>query len=215
MSCCNHCIDAERLFTEKAARRELRRYRRGRIHPTGRALLRLLSGSDLRGGTLLDIGGGVGILQHELLGQGLLASAVHVDASAAYLRASEAEADRRGHADHVEYRHGDFVELSRELPDADVVTLDRVVCCYPDMPALIAASASKARRFYGLSFPRRRWVTRAGVALGNLWCRMRGSDFRAFVHSPAEIRAEILRHGLRRMEATRTPIWEVEIYRRS
>ena len=47
------------------------------------------------------------------------------------------DAGRRGHAERITFRHGDLVALSAELPAADLVTMDRVVCCYPDLEALI------------------------------------------------------------------------------
>lgn len=213
MSCCGHCQDAEKLFTRRAARRDLRRYRRRGPLSTTRALLRALRTEALEGAVLLDVGGGVGALQHELLANGV-SRAVHVDASEAYLRASQSEAERRGHRERVEYHHGDFVEMAGDLPAADLVTLDRVVCCYPDMPALVAASTARARRLYGLSYPRARRLTRFGLALGNLWFRVRGSRFRTYLHPPEAIGAEIERHGFRRVARARTVLWEVALYRR-
>lgn len=213
MTCCSHCADAESLFSRRAARRDLRRYRRKGPHATTRHLLRMIRQQDVRGGELLDIGGGIGAIQHELLREGL-ARAVHVDASAAYLAASEAEAERQGNRERVEYLHGDFVELADELRAADVVTLDRVVCCYPDMRRLIAASASRARRLYGLSYPREHVGTRTGVTLANLFFRIRGSDFRTYLHPPAEIAAELRRQGLTPAGQARTLLWHVALYRR-
>lgn len=174
----------------------------------------MLQHEDLRGGELLDIGGGIGAIQHSLMEHGL-SHAVHVDASTAYLAASKDEAARRGHRDRVVYAHGDFVQLSADLHDADFVTLDRVVCCYPDMPRLIAASTSKARQLYGLSYPRERTATRAGLALGNLYFRLRGSDFRSYLHSPAAITSEILQRGFELVARDHTLLWEVALYRRT
>jgi predicted TPR repeat methyltransferase len=211
--CCSHCTDAEDFFTERAARRELRRYRRKGPTGTTRHLLRMLRAENLRDAVHLDIGGGIGALQHELLRDGL-SRAIHIDASTAYLRASEGEAARRGHQERVEYHHGDFVDLSPDLPDADLVTLDRVVCCYPDMPRLVQASAAKARHLYALSYPRAHLGTGAGLSLANLWFRLRGSSFRTYLHSPEAIRAELQRHGLRRIAEQRTLIWEIALYRR-
>lgn len=213
MSCCGHCEDAESLFTERTARRDLRRYRRKGPLRSTRVLLRQLRSQSLTDGVLLDVGGGVGAIQHELIRAGM-SRAVHVDASAAYLRASESEAVRQGHGERVEHHHGDFVELASSLPEADLVTLDRVVCCYPDMPRLIAASARRSLRLLALSYPRARWGTRAALAIGNLWQRMRGSRFRAYLHSPAAIAAEIERQGFHRIADDRTFIWEVALYRR-
>jgi SAM-dependent methyltransferase len=213
MTCCNHCVDAESLFSRRAARRDLRRYRRRGPHATTRHLLNMIRQEDVRGGELLDIGGGIGAIQHELLAEGL-ARAVHVDASTAYLAASEAEAERQGHSERVEYLHGDFVDLVDEIPRCDVVTLDRVVCCYPDVRRLVTASASRARRLYGLSYPREHWGTRTGVSLANLFFRIRGSEFRTYLHPPGEIAAELRRQGFTPVSRARTLLWEAALYRR-
>jgi hypothetical protein len=213
MTCCSHCEDAESLFSQRAARRDLRRYRKRGPHATTRHLLRMLEREDLRGRELLDIGGGIGALQHSLI-QGGLSHAVQVDASTAYLQASQAEAARQGHRERVEYHHGDFVELSDELAEADVVTLDRVVCCYPDMPRLVGASAAKARLLYALSYPRDHGITRTGKAFGNVVFRLQGSSFRSYIHPPAAISAAIRQQGFELVSQARTLLWHVALYAR-
>lgn len=164
--------------------------------------------------SLLDIGGGVGVISHELIGAGFT-EAVQVDASPAYLAAARAEAERRGHASRVTYHYGDFVDLSPTVEPADVVTLDRVVCCYPDMVALVTASATKARHLYGLVIPRRRAIVRFGNALYNLFSRLRGSAFRSYVHPPAEVDELVRRNGFARTYAAETPLWHVWTYART
>ena len=210
---CDHCTDAESLFAERAARRDLKRYRRKGPSGITRELLDALLEQDAASGTLLDIGGGVGALQHELLREGVT-HAVHVDASRAYLEASANEAERQGHGERVERHHGDFVDLADSIAPADVVTLDRVVCCYPDMPALVSASAAKAQRHYALTYPRVRWLTRAGRRAANAWFRVRGSCFRTYLHPPADIEAQIESNGFRRVAAGRTMLWHAAVYRR-
>ena len=121
---------------------------------------------------LLDIGGGVGAIEHELLESGVQ-SATDVDASKAYLRAAREEAQRRGLAERVSYQHGNFVDLAAQVPDADIVTLDRVICCYDDMEKLVDLSAARARRFYGLVYPRDTWLARLAVKIINLFFRLR------------------------------------------
>lgn len=214
MTCCSHCQDAESLFTRRTARRDLRRYRRSGPHGTTRHLLRMLQREDLRDGALLDIGGGIGAIQHTLLRDGL-ARAVHVDASRAYLDAAEDEAVRQGHRERVEYHHGDFVELADELAEADIVTLDRVLCCYPDMPRMVRTSAARARRLYGLSYPREHWGSRTAVTFGNLYFRARRSAFRAYLHSPDAIESEVRRQGFTTIARARTLLWHIAVYRRT
>jgi len=129
------------------------------------AQLRQYTGID--GATILDIGGGVGAVPHALLEAGARA-ATDVDVSSSYVDAARAEAERRGVAPQIVFRQGDFVSLAAEIPEADVVTLDRVICCYPDVRALVSLSASHARRLYGLVFPRDTWWARLGMAIVNL-----------------------------------------------
>jgi hypothetical protein len=213
MACCDHCLDAESFFSRRAARRDLRRYRRRGPSPLTRRLLGMLRQEGVKGASLLDVGGGVGAIQHELLGEGL-ARAVHVDASAAYLAVAREEGVRRGTLGRVEQHHGDFVDLAPELGRVEIVTLDRVVCCYPDMPRLVATSTAAATRLYALSYPRQRRGTAAFMALANLYFRLRRSAFRTYLHPPARIDEEIRRHGFRRVAASRTLIWEAALYRR-
>jgi hypothetical protein len=83
-----------------------------------------------------------------------------VDASAAYLATARTESERRGHGERVTYRHGDFVELAESIAPADIVTLDRVINVYPDWKRLTESSAARARRLYGLVYPRDRRLLR-------------------------------------------------------
>ncbi|HUH11888.1 MAG TPA: methyltransferase domain-containing protein [Longimicrobiales bacterium] len=213
MSCGAHCAGVEARFGEREATRELRSYRRKGPPATTRLLLGALRDAGVEGATLLDIGGGVGILQQELLEAGA-ARAVSVDASSTYLATARAEARRRGLEARTDYHHGNFVDLAGALPPCDVVTLDRVICCYPDMEALVRRSAAHAGRLWGAVYPRDRLVSRLGVALINLWERARGSTFRAFVHAPADIEAVLAEGGLRRRFRASTLVWEVGVWER-
>jgi SAM-dependent methyltransferase len=210
---CRHCIDAADLFGDSMARHELKRYRRRGPSRTTRLLLEGLRRHELEGFELLDIGGGVGALQHELLESGARA-AVAVDASPAYLAAAETEARRRGLEGRVTYRYGDAVELADDLPQVDVVTLDRVLCCYPDMPALVAASVGRTRNLYGLVFPRESWWVRIGVTAINLMEWARRKAFRVYLHGVSRIEDETARHGLETAYRRRTWLWEVRVFRR-
>lgn len=214
MTCCSHCEDgADVLFSDRTARRELRRYRRkGPIQST-RLLIDAIRPRLGTGWTLLDVGGGIGAVQHELLAAGT-SRATQVDASPAYLAASREEAARRGHANRVEHRYGDFTEVAGDVADADVVTLDRVICCYPDMEALVKASAAKARRLYGLVYPREHWGTRLLMGAANAYMRLRGSAFRTYLHSDAAVDAMVRSMGFERVSHGRTLMWRVVTYAR-
>ena len=158
--CCS--VDYDVHFDADEARQDLLAYRQNGAEGSTRRLIEVLVAEGVEGASLLDIGGGVGIVQLELLKAGI-ASSMDVDASGPYLQVAEAEAEELGFKDRTAYRHGDFVALADEVEAADVVTLDRVICCYPDVRALVSTSARHARRLYGLVYPVDRWWTRSVV----------------------------------------------------
>ncbi len=211
---CPHCRGAEKVFDKGVASGDLDAYRAKGPSRQTRLLLEAIRHWGAEGRTLLDIGGGVGAIQHELLAVGA-ATAVHVDASTAYLGASQEEAARRGHRERVQYVHGDFVEVADGIAAADIVTLDRVVCCYPDMPALVGASSARARQLYGLVYPRDGWWMRLAGKVFNLYFRVQRNPFRIFVHSSAAVDAVVRANGLREIYRERRGLWQVALYTRS
>src|SRR5262249_26879695 len=140
MACCSSAFEdvAQQQFTAKKAATELRDYRRNKIRATTRLLRDALVRASLNSGTLLDVGAGVGALTFELLDRGM-GDAVIVEASPAYLAAAREEAGRRERETTVKFVSGDFLSVADALPHADVVTLDRVVCCYPWYEPLLEA----------------------------------------------------------------------------
>lgn len=210
---CTHCVGAGAVFNDRAARRSLSRYRKRGPARTTRWLLEALVEPGVEGLTVLDVGGGVGAIQHELLDAGA-ARAVGVDASPAYLEAARNEARRRGHQDRSEQHLGDFVDRARDLPDADLVTLDRVLCCYPDVETLVDASASKARRAWAVVFPRDTWWVRALLTVPNAWMRLTRNPFRVFAHPTPVVDRAARRQGLELDVTRRSLFWQVAVYRR-
>jgi len=209
---CSQCQGIEAEFGEREARAQLRRYRRRGASGTTRQLIEVLVGMGVEGGTVLDIGGGVGAIQHSLLAAGA-SRACSVDASQAYSEIAGEEAARRGLTARIESSHGDFVALAESIPPADIVTLDRVICCYHDVRALVAASAARARRLYGVVYPRDVWWLRPVFALGNLVLRLRRSSFRIFLHSTTEVEALIAAEGLRPAFQRFHGMWQVAVFR--
>jgi len=208
---CAHCTDARNFFSSKVARKELKRYRKKGPTGTAARILDQLGTLGIRPRTHLDIGAGVGILYHETLTSGAI-RAVHVDAAPDYIEAARREAERRGHADHVDYHVGNYVELADGIDEVDLVTLDRVICCYPDARALVEASARKVKEAYAVSYLRdRRWI-RFLISVGNLYLRLRGSDFRVYVHPIEEVDATAAGHGLTPMARHEGFLWHTSTY---
>jgi 2-polyprenyl-3-methyl-5-hydroxy-6-metoxy-1,4-benzoquinol methylase len=212
MNCCER-ERYESTFDQKHAAKDLKRYHKRGPDKTTRLLLDALRAEGIEGTSVLDVGAGIGVVHHELLSAGAR-TAVHVDAATSHMRAAKEEAARRGHVDRVRFVHGDFVALAEGISPADVVTLDRVICCYPDMKGLVSASAAKARRLYGAVFPRERWAIKAWLALGNSMRRLTRNPFRAYVHPTGAIDSELRGHGLRPRSVRDTLVWRVAVYSR-
>ena len=205
------CQGIERLFDRREALRKLHAYALHGPDRTTRLLLDAVKAQNIEGATLLDIGGGVGVAQLELLSAGVR-SATDVDASSAYLDVAHEEAQRRGYGDRVSYRHGDFVALAEEIEPADIVTLDRVICCYHDMPALVRASGAKARRLYGLVYPRDTWWARCYSVVENMAFRARRHPYRSFIHPTRLVDALVRDAGLERRALHQGAFWQVVLY---
>ena len=206
MACCQPAID--RQFSEAVARRDLDRYRRKGPGVTTRLIIEAVKGRLPDGATLLDIGGGVGVIHHELLDDGV-AAAVQVEPATAYLEAARDEARRLGHEGRVRFVPGDLTEVSGELEDADVVTLDRVICCYPDMESLVLEAARKARGVLAASYPRDGWPVRAAIGLQNFGRRLVGNPFRTYAHPISRIEEVLAASGFTMVSVAETLVWRV------
>ena len=163
---------------------------------------------------MLDIGAGVGAVHLELLEAGA-ASAVDVDVSSAFVAAARDEAARRGRSEAVTYEIGDFVALAPTVEPADIVALDRVVCCYPHMDRLVDVSAARARLRYGLVYPRDGAWLRLGGVVFNAVNRLFRQRLRMYIHRTAAVEAVLANAGFVRRSRRTTLIWQVVIFERA
>ena len=162
---------------------------------------------------MLDVGAGVGAVHLSLLESGA-AAAVDVDASSAYVGAARDEAARRGVSDRVRHEVGDFVALAPSVGEADLVVLDRVVCCYGDMAALVSLSAERARRRYGLVYPRDAAWIRFGFRVANAVSRLFQSETRIYVHRTADVDGLVRAAGLSPAARRTNVFWQMVVYER-
>lgn len=210
---CPNCAGGANVFGDKAARSELKSYRKKGPSKYTRMLIEALRREGVQGLTLLDIGGGVGAISMELLKSGVSA-ATQVDASPAYVAASTEEATREGVSERFAARQGDFVALAPETPQVGIVTLDKVICCYPDMRALVSQSAAKAHHLYGAIYPRDVWWVRSIGVVGNALLRLFRQPLRLYVHDSASVDSIIREQGLSPRSQRNTAYWQVVVYGR-
>lgn len=172
-----------------------------------------LAAAYLLDGTLLDVGTGIGALTFELLERGVT-HAVGVDASRAYLASAEEEAARRGRWQSTSFIHGDFVDVAAAVPHADIVTLDRVVCCYPSHQSLLDHSLRHAGRGFAFSYPRDRWFVKLMVWTENVLRRLASKPFRTFVHPVAQMEKVIRDAQFELVSRRQTMTWSADVYRK-
>jgi len=196
------------MFGARFAKRMAGGYRRRGLDTTAQAIVDLVSQRGVQGATVLEIGGGVGEIQLELLRRGA-ARATNLELSPGYEREAAALIEEAGVGGRVERRLVDIATDPAAVEPADIVVLHRVVCCYPDVARLLGAAADHARHQLVFSHPPRNAVSRAVVATQNLLLRTGRRDFRTFAHSPDAMLAVLAEHGLQLRAAHSGRVWQV------
>ena len=203
----------EEFFGEKTAAKDARKYRRRGADPMARSLARRAGARGVEGASVLEIGGGVGQVALELLKAGAKSAEV-VELLPEYERFVGELSAEAGVGERISFRTADLVADPAAAAPADLVVLNKVVCCTPDGIALAGIAASLARRALVLSFPRSVWWARAGLGVVNLYLRLRGRRFRVFVHPQAALEGAVESHGLVRASERDGPLFRVAAFER-
>ena len=207
MSGCCSTRGCDEFFTDNVARRDARRYRRRGLDANAQRLVDFVRRESVDGRTVLEVGGGVGAIQLELLRAGAAAT-LNAELSAAYEPYAAELAHEAGLGGRSERRVLDFARQGDEIEAADVVVLHKVVCCYPDYETLVGAASKHAKHELALTFPRDVVWMRLGLAVVNLLQRMRRRSFRVYLHPPAAVLAVARAHGLEPASHHRGLVWE-------
>lgn len=167
-----------------------------------------LAAQGLAGASVLEIGGGVGEIQLELLRRGA-ARATNLELVSSYDAEAQRLAVQAGLADRMVRRVVDIAAGTEPVEPADVVVLHRVVCCYPDYERLLAAAADHAGRALVFSYPRRNIASRSAIGLQNALLGLTGKAFRAFAHPPEAMSAVLRERGLHPAYTHHGMVWQV------
>lgn len=208
MSSCCQADDYDKVFDEKHARKRAREYTRKGLTGDARRIVDMVHAKLPPGYSVLEVGGGVGEIQLELLKAGA-AHVVNVELATQYETVASELIRDHGVGDHIERRLGDFVREATNVPAADVVVMNRVVCCYPDQDALVGTAADHAQRLLVITIPVDRWWIRSGIAVGNAVLALRRSTFRGYVHATRAVLSAAERRGLRLIKHRRGLIWQL------
>jgi len=201
-------LGCDEFFRGGFARRKASSYRGRGLDRTAARMLAFLQERGTAGASVLEIGGGVGEIQLELLRAGA-ARAVNLELSPAYEAEAAGLVREAGFEGRVTRRLHDIAVAGDAVEPADVVVLHRVVCCYPDYERLLAAAAEHARRLLVLSYPSHSVLARMVLGAENLSFRMRRLRFRVFAHPPDRMLSVLREHGLRPTVVHRDMAWQV------
>jgi Methyltransferase domain len=208
VDCCSAHGACAEFFDERTARRALKRYRSKGLQADAARMVAWAAEGGLDDATVLEVGGGIGALAASLLQRGAV-SAVDLEVAPGWEPSARELVSETGLEDRLEFRLGDLLEQPDAVGSADVVAMQRVVCCNPDGVRLVGLAAGLARRVLVLSYPRDAFWTRWGLLAANGVERLRRQSFRAFVHRPEAILAAAQDEGLVLRHRERGPIWEV------
>jgi 16S rRNA G966 N2-methylase RsmD len=198
----------DRFFSARFARRAATRYREKGLDKTAQLMVDFLEQRGIGGATVLEVGGGGGEIQIELLKRGA-ARAVNLELSPAYEKEAARLLREAGLEERAERLLYDIAANPADIDPADIVVLNRVVCCYPDYERLLGAAAEHARRLLVFSYPPRNAVSRLFIAAQNLLFRLLRREFRTFAHPPSLMLGVLEERGLRRAFAHHPLVWQI------
>lgn len=163
----------------------------------------------VEGTTVLEVGGGIGDIQLELLRRGA-SHATNLELSGEYEPDAARLLRAAGLDGRVTRMQGVDVAVDRRaVAGADIVVLNRVVCCYPDYDGLLSAAAALARRAVVFSHPPRTLLTRAFARLENAEMRLTRRAFRGYLHPPQAMTGVLVREGFTVAYRGRAGLWSV------
>jgi magnesium-protoporphyrin O-methyltransferase len=201
------------MFNARKARSTLRRYRKKGLDDLERAMVSTAAAQPLAGARVLEIGGGIGTIQAELLAAGASTGEI-VELVSAYEPYARQLARDTGIEGRSAFRIADVLEQPEAVAPADIVVLNRVVCCSPDGVRLTAVAGKLAGRMLLVIYPRDRAVVRIVMRFMNGLFAVTRRSFRAFLHPPSSIYAAAQSEGLSVAATSRGLVWEFTAFRR-
>jgi ubiquinone/menaquinone biosynthesis C-methylase UbiE len=207
------CLSGTDACFSKSAAHYARRYRRRGLDRAQKELRAGLLAEGVLGKSLLEVGCGVGGLLFELMKEGGL-SGVGIDVSEGMIGKADAIARERGLVGRVRFQVGDFAAMAGEAPKADIVVMDKVLCCYPDPGALLARVAATGAGTLAVSYPRDGILSRFSCMSMHRIGKLLRWSFYPFYHDPQGLDAMMAGAGFRESSRSATPFWQTVILRR-
>jgi len=219
MNCCApEELKTKDNFFSKRARHYDKRFHKKGLDKTQQFLLEGMAAVMKHNGqnpleSVMEIGCGVGGLLLTMLDKGLN-HAIGIEASEGMLEKAKENAVRMKFEEKTVFHHRDFVDVEPELPAADIMILDKVLCCDANPELLIKRSTGKTKAIYAVSFPRDNILVRLFVKAGIVITKIFPAMFTPFYHEPADIKRWTENAGFVLSYARNSFIWQVQVYTR-
>jgi hypothetical protein len=210
VSCCTSA-GYRTIFGRKVVERDARRYRRKGLTGSAGWILQVLGDDGVADRSVLEVGGGIGGLQIELLEAGA-SHATNVEIIDSYEATARSLIAEHGLEARVERHIADYAQHPDHAPAADIVIMHRVICCYPDPDTLTAAACAQARDRVAITIPRDTPWVRLGFWGMNAWLRLRRIAFRGYVHPHPQILEVANSHGFHATHHQPGALWESLIH---
>ncbi len=212
-------VDGERCCFDDLAGGWARSARRKGLTGVSSSLLGAVEEAGVADRSVLELGCGVGTLAIEAVRRGA-SRAFGYDLSGRAILEARRLAVERGVGERTTFEVGDGARV--RLPNADVVVLNRVFCCYPDVSALLERSLDAAGSVYAFTIPPSTGfagrVARAETDLGNRLRRLRPAKFgsyRAFIHDIGPMDERVRAAGFEPLRRERRAlVWDLAVYAR-
>lgn len=209
-----HCCGADLFFDQKTADKKYKAYlKKGPSRVTAK-MIEQLENQEVEDKSMVDIGGGIGALQWWFLGNGGN-STIGIDASSGYLKQAEEHAKTKGFESNVKFILGNCVDIYPHIETVDFITLDKVVCCYPNYKEILEATCDKATTTVSLSYPMDGFISEVVRKIGDFFMSFKDNPFRPFIHSVKEIRRVFKQKGYKRVAHNLAFPWHVETYEKT
>lgn len=207
-----HCCGADKLFDLKTANKQYKRYlKKGPSRVTSK-LIGQLEDFNIEG-TLLDVGGGIGAIQWWFLANGGKET-FGVDASSGYTEIAQEHARKSCFEDRTHFFVGDLMDHCSNIPKANHISLDKVICCYPNYQEILNVVCGLSTHTVSLTYPMDGIIARIIRSFGVLMMKIRGNPFRPFVHRVTSVRALFSENGYVLKKRELSFPWHVETYQR-
>ncbi len=208
-----HCCGTDKFFNKKTAERQYRKYLKSGPSRVTAKIIEQLNNLDTQGKSLIDIGAGIGAIQWWFLNNGG-SKTTDIDASSGYLAKAEKHAKEKGWQDQTQFLMGDCTDVYPQTEKADFITLDKVICCYPNYKDILESTCKKQPQYISLSYPKDGFISDGVRTLGALVLMLTKNSFRPFVHKVKDVRQLFKNNGYERVAYQLAFPWHVETYKR-